>query len=343
MEKVIVNFCSGVHEHDMDLMFMEEFCSSEVFTALFMDKIGVKDFAVTKVIHSQYEEGNGIDVATQARMMRQEDAEADSRGESDITVIYSHDGKTKALLVEDKINAGQQPGQRERYDARGRKAVADGVYDSFDVFLVAPAAYCANEYENKVTYEEIRQYFEAIGDGRSLYKVALIDKAIEKKQSHSAIIVPSEKVMDFYDGYVRYQKDNHSDLYLMTQAGQDRGSKSNWFKYSTGMGKVELIHQTLRKVVSIQINYGKDDSGIKARKLRQWLEGVLGNLGSLGLSFNPNKSSVSLKYNVPMLNTGESIYDQIDDADTCFEAIDVMADIVEKLRAAGIERVIMSL
>lgn len=48
MEKIYytpaIELCSGIREHDMDLMFIEEFSSSESFASLFMSKIGVLIF-----------------------------------------------------------------------------------------------------------------------------------------------------------------------------------------------------------------------------------------------------------------------------------------------------------
>jgi hypothetical protein len=327
-----VELCSGVHEHDMDLMFVEEFVCSSTFADLFMSKIDVTDYQILKVVHSQYEEGNGIDVDTQARMVCNDNVEVDSRGESDITIIYTSCGKTKALLIEDKINACQQPNQYERYLARGRKAVKDGLYEAFDVFLVAPESYDAPKYGKKVTYEEIKAYFELDNTLRSVYKLTLISKALEKK-TYSGIIIPDEKVMDFYDGYVKYVHDNHPNLGLITQAGQERGSKSNWFQYESNISNVDLIHQTLRECISIQINYGKENSEKKNAILSKWFAENMGDLESqYGFKYKVNKSSVSLKLRVPMLNTGDSIYNQIDKAEECFEALEKAIAFLYELR-----------
>lgn len=331
---ISIELCSGIHEHDMDLMFIEEFCSSTSFTNLFMSKIGETDFQILRIIHSQYEEGNGIDVETQARMVRNENAEIDGRGESDITIIYSSNNKTKALLIEDKINACQQPDQYERYLARGRKAIRNGDYESFEVFLVAPESYYAPEYQHKVTYEEIKTYFDQENSLRSIYKSVLISKALEKK-SHSHIIIPAEDVMDFYDSYVRFVKDNHPTLPLKTKANEMRGSKSNWVFYESDIPNVKLIHETLREHISIQIDYGKDNADFKNNMVKQWLDDNMPSLSSLGFSYNPNKSSVSLKLKVKILHTGLSIYEQIDNAEESFEALEKAIAFLRDLRSKG--------
>ncbi len=335
-----VELCSGIHEHDMDLMFVEEFVCSSTFANLFMSKIDVTDYQILKIVHSQYEEGNGIDVDTQARMVHNDKAEVDSRGESDITVIYTSCGTTRALLIEDKINACQQPNQYERYLARGRKAIKDGLYDVFDVFLVAPESYYAPEYDKKVTYEEINAYFEQDNTLRSVYKLALISKALEKK-SRSGIIIPAEDVMDFYDGYVRFVHDNHPNLPLLTRADQLRGSKSNWIYYESGIPKVKLIHQALRECVSIQIKYDKENADAKNRQLRQWLDNNVPLPD--GMIYDKHSSSVSLKLRVPMLNTGDSIYNQIDKAEECFETLEKAMAFLNELRSKQLADLLSSI
>ena len=338
-----VELCSGIREHDMDLMFIEEFCSSESFASLFMSKIGVTDFQIVKLIHSQYEEGNGIDVETQSRMVCNDSVEVDSRGESNITVIYTSNNQTKALLIEDKINAAQQPNQYERYLARGRKAMSDGLYESFEVFLVAPESYYAPEYKNKLTYEEVKAYFEKCNSSRSAYKIALISKALQKK-SRSNIIIPSEVVMDFYDGYVRFVHDNHPNLPLISKADQLRGSKSNWVYYDSYIPNVELIHQALRRNVSIQINYGKEYADLKEKKVNEWLRNNKPELLSIKeVTVNANKASLSIKHESPLLNTGDSIYNQIDKAEESFEIIEKAIELLKELKNKGFAEFLSSI
>lgn len=330
-----VEFCSGIREHDMDLMFIEEFSCSEAFANLFMSKIGITDFQIVKLVHSQYEEGNGIDVETQSLMVCNDNIEVDSRGESDITVIYTSHDQTKALLIEDKINATQQPNQYERYLARGRKTMNEGLYDGFEVFLVAPESYYAPEYKNKVTYEEVKAYFEKCNSSRSAYKIALISKALQKK-SHSGIVIPAENVMDFYDGYVRFVHDNHPTLPLDTQAGIVRGPKSNWFQYKSCIPDVDLIHQALRKNVSIQINKLKENDDVKKVKVIEWLKANKPELFSMRkVTINVNKTSLSIKHESPLLNTGDSIYNQIDKAEESFEIIEKAIELLKELKNKG--------
>lgn len=73
-----------VRERDMDFMMMEEFCASQGFADLFLDKVGKAGAEVVRVYHSKYEK---------------------HMGESDMIVVCVWQGKRHALLIEDKIDA----------------------------------------------------------------------------------------------------------------------------------------------------------------------------------------------------------------------------------------------
>ena len=79
---------ADVTEHDMDLLFLEEFVCSDEFLKLFTQQIGVTNARVLSV-HSSL-----TDVVL---------------GESDITVVLESDGKRIALLIENKIDAIAMP------------------------------------------------------------------------------------------------------------------------------------------------------------------------------------------------------------------------------------------
>lgn len=155
-------------ERDVDLLILEEFSVDKEFAKLFLNFVGVfDDFEIVESIHSKV------------------DAEY---GESDIVFILKVNNKLHALHIEDKINAIAMPKQYSRYFLRGEKDMDNGEYDSFSVVIVAPKRYLemnkeAQKYENKVTYEQMVDFFEAKDDVRSNYKVALLKRAITEQGS----------------------------------------------------------------------------------------------------------------------------------------------------------------
>ena len=68
-----------VLEHDMDMLFLEEFVCSKEFSEIFLDKIGINNAQLILTWQSKTDE---------------------ELGESDMTVIFDCDGKKVALLIE---------------------------------------------------------------------------------------------------------------------------------------------------------------------------------------------------------------------------------------------------
>lgn len=313
---------AGVTERDMDLLFLEEFCSSKDFANLFMSKIGVDDYEVIKVIHSNHQTGEGINV---------KDAGCEtSRGESDMTVIYLSHGVQKALLIEDKINACAQPNQRVRYDNRGRLAIQNHEYESFDVFMVAPEQYlgspAAQDYENTVSYEEILDYFNAQDSSRSVYKASLLNKAVNKGNSSYTIQIPNDKVMSFYDSYIDFVETNYNAFRIETSKGGQHGSKSSWIVYSTKNPAIKIKHKT-RNCVDLLIKCDGDKDALIS-KLQQYvkeLEGVSAEV----ISF---EREACVRIEVPGLDRSVSVYDQIPEMQECMKAIGTLYMMIGRWR-----------
>lgn len=61
-------------------------------------------------------------------------------GETDVEAIFPiFDERTLALLIENKIEHVLTGDQLERYHARGRYGVSNGLWDDFRVIVFAPA------------------------------------------------------------------------------------------------------------------------------------------------------------------------------------------------------------
>lgn len=189
-------------ERDIDLLIIEEFISSHIFARIFLDEIGMgASYTVECAVHSK--------------------TDADL-GESDIVFILNTNGKRHALHIEDKIDAIAMQNQCGRYYERAEKDKAAGEYDEYSVLIVAPAKYLANnaeaqKYEYRVTYEKLRDYFQAQTDVRSQYKLALIERAINT-QKNGYQYEANPGVVLFCDKMREYQKNNYPGLPLFTTA-----------------------------------------------------------------------------------------------------------------------------
>ena len=135
---------SGVSERDTDLLFLEEFTSSPDFVDFFLNRIGLS--------------GKGLSFLEASRSV------TDSTGESDLEVtLKGIDDKKFVLLLENKVNAGFQPKQAERYRARGTTYANHGKISGFTTVLLAPARYFDGEkkgFDHRVDYEAVRDWFE---------------------------------------------------------------------------------------------------------------------------------------------------------------------------------------
>lgn len=160
---------AGVSERDTDLLLLEEFTASPDFVQFFLERIGLTD--------------KGYSFLEASRSV------TDSTGESDLEVMLTgSDGQKFVFMLENKVNAGFQPKQAERYRARGMTYVNHGKIDGFTTVLVAPARYFDGDkkgFDHRVDYEAVRDWFErsTLPPGRKHYKISVLTSAIEKSTS----------------------------------------------------------------------------------------------------------------------------------------------------------------
>ena len=217
-------------ERDIDLLIIEEFVSSLEFAQIFLDAVGITDsYTIQTVIHSKT------------------DAEF---GESDIVFILSIGNKTHALHIEDKIDAIAMHNQYHRYHKRAQKDIANGEYDDYSVVIVAPSKYLAankeaQKYKHHVQYETLRSYFQRQNDNRSLYKLALINRALLDQQ-HSYQWKADANVVRFCAAMTLYQKENYPSLPL--------GSTAWWPYYSTLLKNAKLVLKANKGFCDLQFN-----------------------------------------------------------------------------------------
>ena len=218
-------------ERDIDLLIMEEFVSDKDFARIFLDAVGIREkYSIEEVIRSKT------------------DAEL---GESDVVVILNINEKRHALHIEDKIDALAMPRQHDRYDLRAQKDIAAGEYDSYSVVIVAPEKYLetnteAKKYENRVQYEQLREYFAVKNDTRSVYKLALIDRAIfDQKNGYQWEANPC--VVAFCTAMNAYKKTRYPGL--------PDGTIAWWSGYSTIISGATIIFKANKGFCDLQFTH----------------------------------------------------------------------------------------
>ena len=304
---------ADVSEHDMDMLFLEEFSISKEFLNIFTSKINICDASVVEIEHSK----------THPEF-----------GESDMTVIIEVDGKKHGLLIEDKIDAIAMPEQCDRYVKRGNIGKLNGDYSSFDVFIVAPENYLENnvearKYPNKVTYEECLQYFERNIDARKNFKLSQIKQAIHK-QKMGYQVVENKAVTEFWSRYISYQKEKYNHL-LLTATEGPRGSNAKWPQFNTIIEKFYIIHKSDKGFVDLTI-----PGMAKCWPHLEMLLNEMVNLKQNDMSVHPTGKAAAVRLDVPKLDFSKPFDKQIEDVKECFESIEKMSKMVKQLDAAKI-------
>ena len=218
-------------ERDVDLLILEEFVSSSYFAQIFLKAVGIEgEYKIAEAIHSKT------------------DAEF---GESDIVFILEINGKRHALHIEDKIDAIAMQNQSGRYHDRAQKDITKGEYDEYSVLIVAPEKYLeankeAQKYGNKVTYEQLRDYFAACPDARSKYKLALIERAITD-QKNGYQYEADTRMVDFCEKMNAYHKTKYPRL--------PAGSIAWWRNYPTVLRDVTIVFKANKGYCDLQFGH----------------------------------------------------------------------------------------
>ena len=181
-------------ERDIDLLLVEELYASPAFVVWIAARGGSTGAVNTStVLHSK-------------RRTR-------SRREIDIFVdLHLRGGQRVALLIENKLDASEQPDQAESYREELHRIAND--YSEAAMLIVCPNAYTCehpgftSKFDAVITYEELSGYFDALAhdaDGerakRAQFRRDVLDQAVNKHR-RGYTPIPNEVVGDFNAQYV---------------------------------------------------------------------------------------------------------------------------------------------
>ncbi len=128
---------SPVQEHHIDFLLEEEFAASPEFLTFILN-------AASKNRGESWE--TGLPAPSSEPNCSSIRSVTTDQGETDVLVIYQSTevfGRV-AILIEDKIRAGFQPNQAERYRMRGEKGKSSQLWDHFWTCLIAPERYATH-------------------------------------------------------------------------------------------------------------------------------------------------------------------------------------------------------
>lgn len=305
-ESTICNF-GNIQERDMDMMFLECLLTDDGFLRLFLRKAEI----------------TGISVEVLNVALSETDPEY---GESDITALLSVDGKKHALLIEDKINAPAMPEQCDRYSKRADKAVGNGEYEAYSVFIVCPDAYYkaneeAKKYAHFITYENCIDYFSKKTDTLSKIRCAQLNQAIAK--GPGSTWEKNEKAMAFFEKYRTYMATNGYDLDLRNK----KDSNGWWPHYGTSFGNAYIYHKVSDGVVDLTFPNGANDvSTLKLAAI--WLNAH----GMPNVQALQTGKAAALRIKVPVLDQHKPFEEaNMNDVETCFKAVQELSNLATAL------------
>jgi hypothetical protein len=131
----LTRFLSPVQEHHIDFILEEEFACNPAFLPWFLSNVTFQTSSdCPNFNHSAGDEGSHAWDCSAARSI------VTGHGETDVLIIYrrSHSSVKTAILIENKIRAGFQPSQSERYRRRGEEGKCEGHWDNYWTCLIAP-------------------------------------------------------------------------------------------------------------------------------------------------------------------------------------------------------------
>lgn len=177
---------SHATERDIDLLIIEELITSASFGAWFMQQMGndAHNFGSATVFHSLRRTSN--------------------RREIDITLEMTTGGARHLYLIENKLDAQEQPDQAASY-----REEADERHDNYSTVtcvLLCPEGYLAlhpsfaSQFDKVLNYEAIRDYFKnrsvqeqgEVGL-RCAYRARLMTQAIQKqRRGYEQVVHPAK-------------------------------------------------------------------------------------------------------------------------------------------------------
>jgi len=162
----------------------------------------------------------------------------DQTGETDVFALFETGGQKGLLLIENKIDAGFQPRQPERYRERAELFAVDGKLDLNFCVLVAPKRYAPpssaslQHFDAVISYEDIAAAISSESTERANHRAALLLRAVEQARS-SYTMAPVPEVGDLWQRIFEIASREFPDLEMA--APSDKGSQSKWIIFKADL------------------------------------------------------------------------------------------------------------
>ena len=246
MDYLGMSVMESIEERDIDLLLLEEFLANVDFLESFV-----------REVFPESPEGWTLEGAWHSVCCA-------GLGETDLLlVITGAESFAHALMVENKIDANQQPDQAGRYRERGYLGIKNGKWNSFTTCIVAPQEYLdatpeVLDYDRSLSYETLSEMldrsFEKLGitPERSIFRLSLLTKAIKKcRRGYEKI--KDEIVTSFWRDYWNASRLKYPEI-EMEEPSTEPG-EGNWINlYPSVLPKgYQAIHKLKEGYVDLQL------------------------------------------------------------------------------------------
>ncbi|MDX2470605.1 MAG: hypothetical protein QNL04_08515 [SAR324 cluster bacterium] len=235
-------------------------------------------------------------------------------GESDLIHLFEDaQGQKQALMIENKIDAPQQPRQAERYCERGEQGIKEGNWQVFTTCIIAPAKYLESKdlsaYQYQISYEALEAWFSSQTGTYSKYRAKVISQAVDQaKKGYQRVAHP--EMSAFGLGYEKIYQEQGKNLHLKKLT--DRPATNSWFEFAMPHlpTKCYIVHQVDMGFVKLML-LGRGD---QFSEIAQYFAGEL----PIGITVMKAGKSVAIACEVetinPLKETAESQKETILDA-----------------------------
>ena len=252
---------AGVCERDIDLLLLEEFQATPSFVEWFLMSAGIDGVSADQLVGAQR-------------------SITHSTGESDLELHFAGADAGDIILIENKVGAGLQPMQAERYRLRGQAYVAGNRCARFHTVIVAPNRYFPDPaqtkgFRHRLSYEDVISWFERADflENRRHYKLLLLRSAIERATLGYQPSV-DKAVTDFFAFYWDVAVAAFPELGMVrTRKERPGGSGRVYFKTALLAAiKCDIAHKTGKGFVDLHLRQRGGRLALVEGKLRSVLE-----------------------------------------------------------------------
>ncbi|MGQ7890618.1 hypothetical protein [Paenibacillus sp. WC2504] len=226
----------STRELHVDLLFLEEFYSSENFRNWFL-------------------KNTYLNPALIKHLLRIEHSVIELERESDIIVTFHGDHGEVRFLIENKINAQFQQNQASDYKKRAIGYIQRNECAECITILFAPEAYInkakhSHHFDNYISYENIIEFFlseKQMGE-RAHYKIEVLLRATTK-----ALIATGDPIISkFWEEFWKDISLNVKDL-IMDHPGPKPSASTFIFFKNKLPKRVQLVYKFVHGMVDIQM------------------------------------------------------------------------------------------